>query len=395
MEEMWPEEIRRMTETLTEPQMMLVQEVFNACREDGKWPIFSWLQATLDRHNLDALSVLAEFPALDCYPRRSYTAAGADYLGRPPSSNSEVFVTILGVWHLAQENRSLWDSLYFPFFKALDLCAGIRSDFIPPRHEEAMPTVSWITIRETLVGHGSSMTPIESMLVNILRTERPPGFLIPDHLNLDHWEAKLDRECLRFGGISHVQDYLSRRTIGRPAPTTDRPPVVPSPLGLAASMDYFNMAWRLAYSEPSGPFRYASAERIGRLAHEVGTGEEFFSGMSAIGDTLSNLDVRNESGSHPLDRMEARLRTTLPAESHMRAAEAIDVMRAVARIRHTGQHSTVGIEVLDAWTSLGVGYPPNDWRAAWNLIRAKLTEAVDGIREELSQLSENNHRAVE
>ena len=29
------------------------------------------------------------------------------------------------------------------------------------------------------------------------------------------------------------------------------------------------------------------------------------------------------------------------------------------------------------------------------MIRAKLTEAVDGIREELSQLSENNHRAVQ
>ena len=102
------------------------------------------------------------------------------------------------------------------------------------------------------------MTPIESMLVNILRSERPSGFLIPDHLNLNHWEAKLDRECLRFGGISQVEDYLSRRTIGRPAPATDRPPVVPSPLGLAASMDYFNMAWRLAYGEPSGPFRYAA-----------------------------------------------------------------------------------------------------------------------------------------
>ena len=139
MEEMWPEEIRRMTEPLTEQQMMVLREVFAACREDGKWPIFSVAPSNTRsaRHRRSRCS--CRVPALDCYPRRSYTAAGADYLGRPPSSNSEVFVTILGVWHLAQENRSLWDSLYFPFFKALDLCASIRSDFIPPRHEEAMP----------------------------------------------------------------------------------------------------------------------------------------------------------------------------------------------------------------------------------------------------------------
>jgi hypothetical protein len=81
VKEEWSEEVRKMTEPLAEPQMMLMREVFDAYLEDGKWPIFAWVQAVLDQREFDALSVLAGFPAMQLYPYRNYTAVAADLLG--------------------------------------------------------------------------------------------------------------------------------------------------------------------------------------------------------------------------------------------------------------------------------------------------------------------------
>jgi hypothetical protein len=343
----------------------------------------------LDKLGFDALSVLSSFPALQFYPHRNYTAAGADYMGRPPSSNSEVFVTALGIWHLGQQQAMLLDKVLDPFFEVLDSAAMVRSNFTTPRFEEVLPQISWAEIRALLPFSGEAVDPMERILLAILNADQPPGLLISGtDQSLEAWHARLQRQCQRFREVTGIEDYLTRRLVGRPAVVAAPVPVVPSPLGLPVSMDYLNAVWRLAYGESTGPFQYPSAERIARFAHEVGTGEEFYAAMSAVGDAISNLQVMNESGSHPCDRLEARLTKTLPPESHARSVHAVNVLRAAARIRHTGQHSTVGNEVLGAWRDLGVEYPPADWGVAWNMIRGHLVEAIDGIREEISLLDE-------
>ena len=213
MDEEWSEEVRRLTEPLAEPQMALMRAVYDACLEDGKWPIFAWVEAVLDQRDLDALSVLADFPAMQLYPYRNYTAVAADLLGRPPSSNSEVFVTALGIWHLGQNDPSLLESLLTPFYKVLDCVAGARSDFTPPRREDVLPEITWAEIREFLP---QSAHPIESMLLAILNADQPPGLLLPGtDQPLDTWRARLSRQCQRFAGISGIEDYLTRRLVGR------------------------------------------------------------------------------------------------------------------------------------------------------------------------------------
>jgi len=56
-------------------------------------------------------------------------------------------------------------------------------------------------------------------------------------------------------------------------------------------------------------------------------------------------------------------------------------------VRHTGQHGKVGLDVIGAWKDLGIDYPPSDWGAAWELARGHLVEAVNVLREEMSQLT--------
>jgi hypothetical protein len=367
--------------------MTLVEVVFSACAEDGRWPLFPWVQAILDRRGFEAIEVLASFPALKLHPYRNYTAAAADLMGRPPSDNSEVFVSLLGVWHLCNARRDLWDGVIIPFYKVLDYIAATRRAFIPPRHEYVLPEIRWSDIRRSLgIGDEHPIQIQERLLLSLLRAESLPGLLANDQA-AEEWSVRLDRQCQRFGGIGKFEEYLGRRLIGIPVEVRVQAPELPSPLGLVTAMDYLNVVWRLAYSEKSGPFRFASAERAARLAHDVATAEEFLAAMSAVGDTIANLDVRNESGSHPCDRLQARLVRSVPTAAHPRAIDAVDVLRAATKARHTGQHSTVGNDVLLAWTHLGVAYPPPDWADAWNVVRGQLVEAINAIREEISVLT--------
>lgn len=379
-------DVARLTAPLDVGQSHLVQVVFEACMQDGRWPLFPWVQAVMDHAGLDALEVLASFPAMKLHPHRSYTAAATDLLGRPPSDNSEVFVTLLGVWHLSATNPSLHDSVIIPMWKVLDCISATRRAFIPPRHEYVLPEISWSTIRQSLgIGDDVGIQLPERLLLSLLRAESLPGLLATDQ-PAEEWTARLDRQCQRLGGIGKIEDYLARRLIGRAVEVPAAVPQVPSPLGVVTAMDYLNVVWRLAYNEKTGPFRFHSAERVARLTHDVGTGEEFLAAMSAVGDTIANLDVRNESGSHPCDRLRARLTRTLMASSQVRALDAVEVLRAATRARHTGQHSTVSNDILLAWKELGVTYPPSDWTTSWNAVRGHLVDAINTVREELSLL---------
>jgi hypothetical protein len=285
----------------------------------------------------------------------------------------------------------LHDSVLSPFYSILDFCAAKRDAFEPPRREFVLPRVTWQEIHEHLAADDRPVLPDEAVLLLLLNSDCPPG-LVGAAVNVpaDDWSASIDRQSRRFAGIRRIEDYLTRRVAGSAPEQVIWNPAVPSPLGLATAMDYFNAVWRIAYKESAGPFRFLSAERMARLANDVNTGEEFLAAASALADTLANLAVAGESGSHPCDRLEARLTRTLPPEALSRAVEAIDLLRAAILVRHTGQHSSVSNEVLLAWRKLGIAYPPSDsnWSSAWNAIRGHLLAAIDSIRGGLSLLIE-------
>lgn len=58
------------------------------------------------------------------------------------------------------------------------------------------------------------------------------------------------------------------------------------------------------------------------------------------------------------------------------------------RIRSFLQHPSGHEELLRAATALGLAWPPADWAAAWERVRAEAADALARLRDELRVLAE-------
>ena len=382
-------EVQRLKEPLSKDHVRTLKLLVDACLEEGgQWPMFNWLEAELDGIGLDAITVLGSFPQMRISPPLVYSAVSA-VGGFSPVT--EVGVTALGIWHLGQADKAyeaLANDFHWTFSLLLGRMAAQRREFRPPKRDHNAPSceVSRSQVQEWIQAVSSpTRDPRTDLLVEaVLRAERPPGMAL--HALGEEWGITVGRPCLRYERVGTIDDYLMQLASLAPPPQSRSTPALPSPLDLVTAMDYLNVVWRLAYSEDTGPFQFHSAERIARLSHAVGTNEEFATAMSAVGDMIKNLEVRNESGSHPCDRLEERLKK-LPSGLPTRASDAVSVLRSAMNVRHTTAHSTVPNSVLAAWKDLGILYPPSDWPNAWNSVRGRLVEAINAIREELSPLT--------
>lgn len=382
-------EIAGLTRPLPDEQARLLTLVFDACVKDGgRWPFYAWVEAKLDQAGLDPAVVLGGFPSLRLAGPNRYAAVRADQLMRTPAPNSEVQVTALGVALLAIERHDLVDAVVRPFFEALDCFASKRRQYEPPRHEVGSVNIALPELRDWLAKAGS-LVEIPSLLA-ILEAERPLGLTMhrPSSRG-DDWVTGLERSILRFAGVLTIEDYVERRAAELPPPTPAGVPVVGSPLSFPASIDYFNAVWRLAFAVSAGPFRFPSGERAARLGLDVGTAEEFYAAMSAVEDLIKTATLSGVRGSHPCDQLRNKLIEDLPVEVHDEINAAIDLLWSGCQVRHTIQHSGADNQRLKAWSTFGLSYPPPEWSAAWDTIRARLTAAVDTLRSDIATWSES------
>ena len=379
-----PHDVHRLCHQLPGAQINMLKLLLDAYTEDGEWPFFSWVESKCDQFRWpEAGTILSGFPSVRISETSYYAAVNSDILIRPAWWNSEVRLTALGIWHLAQSNPELDNRVLRPYFAALDCFSNKRRGYEPPKHELGRFSVGDVAVLKWLEEAGHN--PNERLVVALLEADRPSGVTIQrPQPGTTEWSADLDRYCLGFDDIRDMADYLTRRIARRHEVIPVSVPVVPSPLDLVTAVDYLNFVWRVAYGVKSGPFRFPSAERVARLSHEVGTAEEFVAAMSAVGDLIKSLDLRGFGGKHPCDKLEAQLQERVPSDAHDSVKGAVDILRAALLIRNVGQHSQVGTEAMLAWQAFGLTYLPADWPTAWNVIRARLIEAVDVIRSELS-----------
>lgn len=164
--------------------------------------------------------------------------------------------------------------------------------------------------------------------------------------------------------------------------------MIPSPLDLVATLDYFNAVWQLHFDTKNPIIRLFGAERTARLVYEVRTAEEFSSQVSCLADIFKNMRVSGADKT-PLARLQSSLKLALPEDSANRIEAATDTLCRVADVRNAlFQHGGTEHRGVSALTQLGIEYPITDWQVAWATIQRKTIDAFTALREEIQQLRE-------
>jgi len=88
-------------------------------------------------------------------------------------------------------------------------------------------------------------------------------------------------------------------------------------------------------------------------------------------------------------RLRACLKINIPdPDSLERANQALDRLARLQRIRSLLQHPGGHEELVRKVAALGLAWPPADWAAAWERVRAEAADALAALRDELRMLAE-------
>lgn len=356
--------------------------------DSGKWPIFDFLEGSLDFEGLDAWTVLESFPRLDGHGG-SYAAVWFPRVpGRKPGPNESIALTALGLHHLEQTRASISAGLVGRIVAVMKQLADIRFRRKPSPTEVRAPRVN-----------------STDQLAEILTRGLPPRFSW-ELLNHEPatwgagssitgedgpWMHELPRQLLSFQGVSTIEDYIARTVELLYRPPEPQPLEAPNPLDLVAAIDFLDTVWRVAIQPPRHLFALRGAQGIAQLAFAAANEDEFDSRLTVLAEILrSSRDAVPTLGSprrgEPLRSVRKHLASLVPA-GEARLDRAIDTLETVLAIRDGGQHREAESRAAQAMLTLGVGYPPPSWAAAWAVVSRRAIEALDAIREELATIA--------
>ena len=369
---------------LAPEQQLVVDSVAEAFLiEDCQWPFYDYVEGVLEEAGLDAIEVLHSFPTIG---RWGYSAVAWN---RNDSADSEVALTVVGMSHTSALRANV------PvFFALLDYLAQRRRQVRPRPREVRNANVTSAEFDEHWrSGRRLSLSP---RLTAQLREHEPGIGWSSRSLNPEDgsWTTNVSRQILRFEGLKSLEDYIERLEglIFEPAPAL--PPILPSPLSLAAALDYLNVVWRLTHDRQR-LFRFTLAERTTRLAFDVQTPEEFAAHVSAFSDILreANKQLDTEPArrerSRPLARIEADVvGRLLGQDAAARAGEAIRTLESIIALRDADQHGEASGRAVTAHRELRITYPTTDWRSAWEIVSTQAVNALSALREEIEAIAE-------
>lgn len=375
---------------MTLEQQWLIELVAEAyLAEDGKWPIFDYLEATFDAQRQDAWETLYSLPRTGQW---SYGAAwwvGAGQLSQRPAAEAEIELTIVGMHH----SRALRDRVPI-FLQTLGYMVEFQRTVPAFRREPRRLELDAETVQAMIRAEGRHGLHPESLahLPDLWKREPATfgGGLARDPEGA--WTFTIPRTVLDYEGVSTIEEYVDRLealTAITPAPVAE---ATPSPLSLVSALEVIDMAWRVAHATPL--FSYPSAERAAKLAFPAATAEELDSRLTALGEILrtANATVRaatigrlsGPTREEPL----ASLRAFLAGQTALdqtRIAAAVTTLEAALSVRDAAQHTEAGGRAVTALTQeFNLDHPVSNPSEAWNVISSRVVSALNAIREELA-----------
>lgn len=341
-----------------------------------RWPLFEYVEAELDKDGLDVRQVLASLPEIGSSGQRlSYGLIWHD--DSIPNDTTQMKLTLAGYWHL---NDPTAFNVCNRFIQVLNYLIERRllATYSPFEH-------TTITITsEDIAKRFPAISPSTIKVLGIFLPHEAATWGRVKKVGDDgQWSIELHHNLLQYRGVNSFEEYLKRVAERLAPPAIEPTPAVPSPLGLCATLDYFNAVWQLQFDQKKPIIRLFGAERTGRLVYAVNTMDEFSTQISSITEILKNMSVSGQ-GKTPLMRLQDLLQTQLPAESHARIADAVAVLRDVTEVRNAlFQHSGSEHRAVQALTNLGLSFPVTDWRAAWETVELHVIAAFSALREEI------------
>jgi hypothetical protein len=263
----------------------------------------------------------------------------------------------------------------------LRILAGIAEAAAGAEYDPLTVTDVQLDGAELVAKLGLAEHPFLSLLPDLVMHE--PGTMhgAQPGGSASQWSHRPSSFIRRFRGVADVPDYLARvRAWQVPADLTPAP-TTPSPLGLAAALDYLSLVWKDRFGTPL--VRLPSAERITRLAFDAYTEAEFDSRMSALREVLKGLAVDGLPGG--AGQIPVFLKDKLPddPEAELRIKRAVATLQAVKHARDAAQHVQATSQAAREWPRLGLSYPITDYAQAWRSVTAYVIDALRVLREEL------------
>ncbi len=176
---------------LPAPQIALLSAIYEGLKERGSWPPFQYVDAVLDRQNLDIDQVVDGLPA-----DLSNLTPGVRHI----SGDDEVSLTIAGLNHVWTATDDVNN-----FMTALKEALMNERSYSP----SVLGGEEGPTLRSTELAKSFGMSP-EALrrLYLFIRYEPWQG---GGGSTADGWECQITRSIRRFRGVETIDDYLEKR----------------------------------------------------------------------------------------------------------------------------------------------------------------------------------------
>lgn len=377
---------------LSDEQMKLIETIYEPFGRSAEWPIWQYVDLTLDAWGTDAATLLASLPRVGGPGPTTPRYALTWYMNSGmfvPQPDQPIALTVAGLQYIDAAQPLLG-----AFLATLNLLVEQQRTLVPSPSQivEAHVTSDDLAARILDASVEGLSAPPVAQTLNKLRQlfEHEPilnaGVRRP-HPDSEQWSVQVPAAIRELRSITTIDEYVAR--ISRWV----SPPTVQSALSLGAldipyALGYLDAVWTNA----TGNHLFVNLDpaSVARLTQACTSEVSFNSLLSALADVLGQFvpPGKTKPSQHgALEELREGLKALSTVESVDRIKAAIDTLIQIRHLRVSTQHQDARHRAVTAFDKLGLPFPPASWEQAWLQIATLACQSLDIIREEAHTLT--------